>query len=145
LRHKAAIIEQEPKILRGPLSLNLRLGDSTASKERILEAAYRAQLKDLILGEPDGISMNLLEGGKNLSVGQKQRIAIARAILKDTELIIFDEPTASLDAATEKVIVDLIQDLSKEKFVIIISHKSATTDICESIYTFSSGALTKTK
>ena len=85
------------------------------------------------------------EDGGNLSGGQKQRISLARIFLRSAKLLIFDEPTTSLDPQTEEFVLDSIKELAKDKAVIYISHKKNTYDFCDEIYRLQDGSLIKGK
>ena len=105
---------------------NIRVGRETATREEIEVAARKAQCHNFITAMPDGYETMVGEGGSTLSGGEKQRISIARAILKDAPIVLLDEATASLDPENEVHIQDAINDLVKEKTVVIIAHRLGT-------------------
>lgn len=105
---------------------NIRFGRPGATEMEILAAAEKAQVLDFIWELPEGLHAKTGEGGNRLSGGQKQRISIARALLKDAPIILLDEATASLDPENEVYIQQAIQELVKNKTVIVIAHKLAT-------------------
>ena len=102
---------------------NLILGKENATKEEIIEACKKARCSDFIMALPNGFETIVGEGGSNLSGGEKQRISIARAIIKDAPIVLLDEATASLDLDNESYIQEAINELVKNKTLIIISHK----------------------
>ncbi len=93
------------------------------TREEIIEAAKYANAHEFIMNMPKGYDTILDENGKNLSGGQKQMIAIARAFIKDAPIVLLDEPTSALDAQAEAVVTESLEHLIKEKGVIIVSHQ----------------------
>lgn len=102
---------------------NIKIGKPNASEEEIMKVAEKAQVIEFLADLSDGINTKVGEGGSHLSGGQKQRISIARAMLKDAPIILLDEATASLDPENEIYIQQAIQELVKEKTVVVIAHK----------------------
>lgn len=102
---------------------NILFGKPHATQEEVVEAAKQACCHDFIMSLPQGYQTVVNEKGNNLSGGEKQRISIARAILKDAPIIILDEATASIDPENEHLIQQAIDELSKGKTVITIAHK----------------------
>lgn len=105
---------------------NIAYGNPRASKEQIEAAARKAQLHDLISKWPKGYSTTVGERGLMLSGGEKQRVAIARLFLKDPQILLFDEPTSSLDSKTEQLIMEQFNEISKNKTSIMIAHRLST-------------------
>jgi ATP-binding cassette subfamily C protein CydD len=117
-----ALISQRPFLFAGSIEENIRLGRPDASLEAVLEAAKRAHVTAFTEQLPNGLATRIGEGGHGLSGGQAQRIAIARAFLKDAKLLLLDEPTAQLDPATERDVLDSLKRLAIGRTVILASH-----------------------
>jgi ABC-type multidrug transport system fused ATPase/permease subunit len=105
---------------------NIAYGRSDATEEEIVEAARRAQADDFIRALPNGYANLVGERGGHLSVGQRQRIGIARAFLKNAPILLLDEPTSALDPTTEGAIMDTIKDLMRGRTTLIVTHRLAT-------------------
>lgn len=118
---------------------NIKIGKSGASYEEIMQVAEKAQVTEFLNILPKGIETMVGEGGSHLSGGQKQRISIARAMLKDTPIILLDEATASLDPENEIYIQQAIQELVKEKTVVVIAHKLQTIRNANNIIVLENG------
>ncbi len=121
-RAQIAYVPQRPYLFAGTVAENIALGraDST-SAETLRRAAFAARLADL----PDGLSTMVGEGGTGISAGQRQRIALARAFLRDSPIVLLDEPTANLDAQTEADVVDAIHRLAEGRTVLVVAHRPA--------------------
>ena len=131
LRSNIAVIPQMADMLHRTVRENIAYGKSGASDEDIIIAAKRAQAPDFIMDLKDakgntGYESTVGERGVKLSGGQRQRIAIARAILKDAPILILDEATASLDSESEKLIQKALEDVMKDRTVIVIAHRLST-------------------
>jgi thiol reductant ABC exporter CydD subunit len=120
---RAAWVPQRPTIFAGTVAENISLADPAADDERVLDAAARAGAGELVGSLPDGLATVVGEGGRPLSAGETQRIALARAFLSDAPLVVLDEPTANLDPATAAVVGDAIDRLSDERAVLLIAHR----------------------
>jgi ABC-type multidrug transport system fused ATPase/permease subunit len=105
---------------------NIAYGRTDATEEEIVEAAKRAQADDFIQQLPNGYSSLVGERGGHLSVGQRQRIGIARAFLKDAPILLLDEPTSALDPTTEAAIMETIKELMRGRTTLIVTHRLAT-------------------
>jgi ABC-type multidrug transport system fused ATPase/permease subunit len=105
---------------------NIAYGRPDASEAEIIEAAQRAQAYDFIMRLPEGFSSQVGERGGQLSVGQRQRIGIARAFLKNAPILLLDEPTSALDAATEEAIMNTIAELMKGRTTLMVTHRLNT-------------------
>lgn len=121
-----AWIPQKPRLFAGSVADNIRLGNTDASDEAMRDAAARAQALMFIEQLPQGFATRIGDGGRQLSGGQAQRLAIARALLRDCPLVILDEPTAHLDAASEQAVHQALNALSKGRTVITIAHRLQT-------------------
>ena len=116
LREQVSVVLQTPELFSGPIVDNIRYGRLEATMPEIVEAARSANAHDFIEKLPNGYNTVLGEGGAQLSVGERQRICVARAFLKDAPILILDEPTSSIDSKTETVILDAL-DRSEERRV----------------------------
>jgi ABC-type multidrug transport system fused ATPase/permease subunit len=113
-------------LLSGTILDNLRYGNPEASMEDVTRACKAANIHDFIQDLSDGYQSHVGERGVNLSEGQKQRLAIARAIIKDPDILVLDEPTAALDTATERSIFEALPDLFLGKTIFIVTHRPST-------------------
>ncbi|HVI46412.1 MAG TPA: ABC transporter ATP-binding protein [Chitinophaga sp.] len=120
---------------------NIRYGKMDATEEEVLRAAEKAMVLDFAMEMHDGIHSPAGEGGNKLSGGQQQRISIARALLKDAPIILLDEATASLDPENEVYIQQAIQELVKDKTVIVIAHKLVTIRDADAILVMNNGQI----
>lgn len=123
-RSDVSYVPQDCKLFSKTVLENIRDGKVDASLEEVYAAAEQAGAHSFIENRQLAYETPV-EEGSSFSYGQKQRIAIARAILKDAKLIVFDEPTSALDAENERLVIELLQQLAKEKIVIVVSHSSA--------------------
>jgi len=123
-RRQLAWVPQRPRLFAASVADNIRLGAPAASDEAVAAAA-RAAAADFVDALPDGFDTRVGEGGVGLSVGQAQRLAIARAFLRDAPLLLLDEPTTGLDADTERAVSDALVDLMRGRTVVLTSHRPA--------------------
>jgi ATP-binding cassette subfamily B protein len=126
LRSQIGLVMQETFLLNGTIAENIAYGRPGAGLDDVISAARAANAHDFIINKPDGYDTELSHGGANLSSGEKQRLAIARAILCNPRILILDEATASVDLETEKQIQDAIARLVKERTTIAIAHRLST-------------------
>ncbi|MCR5166720.1 MAG: ABC transporter ATP-binding protein/permease [Oscillospiraceae bacterium] len=118
-----SMVFQDVYLFQDTVEANIKMGKSDASREEVVEAAKRACCHDFIMALPDGYNTMIGEGGSTLSGGEKQRISIARALLKDASVILLDEATSSLDPENEVLIQHAISELVADKTVIVIAHR----------------------
>jgi ATP-binding cassette, subfamily C, bacterial CydD len=122
-RRLVAWLPQRPTLFRGSVADNIRLGDATASPERVREAAALAGADAFVLALPDGYDTIVGDGGRPLSAGQLQRIALARAFVRDAPLVILDEPTENLDAESAELVAEAVERLGEGRTVLLIAHR----------------------
>lgn len=120
---------------------NIAFGNTEATKEEVIEAAKKARCHDFIMALEKGYDAIIGEGGATLSGGEKQRISIARAILKDAKLILLDEATAGIDPENEKYIQEAIEELVKNKTLIVIAHRFSTIQNADKIVFLEDGEI----
>jgi ATP-binding cassette subfamily B protein/subfamily B ATP-binding cassette protein MsbA len=126
LRAQIGMVLQDTLLFSSSIRENIAYGREGATKEEIIEAAKRAQAYDFIMAQPQGFDTPVGERGGHLSVGQRQRLGIARAFLKDAPILLLDEPTSALDPSTEKAIMTTIAELMKGRTTLIITHRLST-------------------
>lgn len=119
----------------------IRFGQPNAPMDKVVDAAKRACCHDFIMTLPNGYDTIIGEGGASLSGGEKQRISIARAIMKDSPVIILDEATANVDPENEKDLVTAIDALTKEKTIIMIAHRLKTVRNADQILVVDQGRI----
>ena len=135
------MIFQDVYLVNDTFENNIRLGKPNATREEVINAAKNANCHDFIMESENGYDTVIGEGGSTLSGGEKQRISIARALLKDTPIILVDEATASLDADNEHEIRKSLSILTKNKTVITIAHKLNTIQDYDKIIVMSDGII----
>ncbi len=141
LRNMITIVPQDPYIFNFTVRENLLLINPKATQRELDKACKKAQIYDFIKSLPDGYETKLGEGGIMLSGGQKQRLAIARSFLKDSDILIFDEATSSLDNENQAKIKEVIDNISSNKTVIIVAHRLSTIVDTDVIYFMKKGQI----
>ncbi len=126
LRAQTGIVSQDPFLFSGTIGENIRFGHEAASDTAVIEAAQMANAHDFIAALPEGYETEILEGGVNISLGQRQLICIARAVLADPRLLILDEATANVDTLTEALIQEALERLLEGRTAIVIAHRLST-------------------
>jgi len=133
LRQRIGYVSQSPILMSGTIGENLRYGNPGATDEETTRAARVAGIHDFILGLPGGYESEVGEKGVNLSEGQKQRLAIARALVKDPDILVLDEPTAALDGLTEKSLLEALPREARGKTLFVVAHRLSTVVGCDRI------------
>jgi ABC-type multidrug transport system fused ATPase/permease subunit len=126
LRSNISMVLQDTLLFSTTVRENIAYGRPDATEQEIIEAAKRAQAYDFIVRMPDGFSSQVGERGGHLSVGQRQRIGIARAFLKNAPILLLDEPTSALDATTERAVMATIAELMKGRTTLMVTHRLNT-------------------
>lgn len=139
LRNQMAVVLQDSYLFRMTVRENIAMARPGATDEQVTAAAKAAGAHDFIMGLPQGYDTPLGEGGGGLSGGQKRRIAIARAILRDAPIVILDEPTVGLDAASEKHVIEAIGKLTRNRTTILVTHQLNTVTDFDRIVVLSGG------
>ena len=124
---------------------NLRIAKPDASMEEIEAACRMASVHDFILTLPDGYQSRVGALGDNLSAGEKQRIGLARAFLRGSDLILLDEPTSNVDSINEGIILKALRQQKQHKSIILVSHRESTMAIADRIYRVSGGRMVREK
>ncbi len=139
LREQIAIVLQDTLLFSTSVRENIAYGRADATDEEIREAARRAQAEQFISQLPDGYESQVGERGGHLSVGQRQRIGIARAFLKNAPILLLDEPTSALDPTTESAIMETIKELMRGRTTLIVTHRIATIHNVDNIVVLEHG------
>lgn len=141
LRKNIAIVPQDISLFAGTIRENILYGRASASEEDIINAAEKANALEFINSFPDGLDTIVGERGVKVSGGQRQRLAIARAILRDPSILILDEATSSLDAESEKLVQNALNTLMKGRTAIVIAHRLSTIRNADKIYVLEKGKI----
>ena len=136
-----SFVFQNVYLFEDTVANNIRFGEPGASMERVVEAAKKARCHDFIMSLPEGYETVIGEGGASLSGGEKQRISIARAMMKDAPIIILDEATANVDPENETELTAAIEALTKEKTIIMIAHRLKTVRNADQIFVVDGGRI----
>jgi len=123
-RRQLAWVPQQPTILRGTVADNIRLGDAGASEDRVQRAAELAGADGFVRALPRGYATLVGDGGRPLSTGERRRIALARAFVRDAPLVVLDEPTADLDPSSAELVANAIDRLRGDRTLLLIAHRS---------------------
>ncbi|MDP6902824.1 MAG: ABC transporter ATP-binding protein [Verrucomicrobiota bacterium] len=143
LRHNIAIVSQEPFLFNGTIRENIQYGNLDTNEEEIIVAAKAANCHAFIEELAEGYDSRVGERGVKLSVGEKQRVSIARALLADTPILILDEATASVDTATERLIQEALEHLMKGRTSFVIAHRLSTIRKADQILVLKEGSITE--
>jgi ATP-binding cassette subfamily B protein len=141
LREQISLVLQDALLFSGTVRENIAFGRPDASDEEIIGAAIAANANEFIQHLPDGYDTMVAERGTSLSGGEKQRIAIARAVLRDAPILILDEPTSSLDAASERLVMAALERASAGRTTLIIAHRLTTVRLANRIVVLEQGRI----
>ena len=141
LRKQIGIVPQDTVLFRGTIKENISYGRFDATDEQVIAAAKAANIHDFIMGLPNKYGTKVGERGSLLSGGEKQRVSIARAILRDPRILILDEATSSLDTESERLVQDALEKLIKGRTTFIIAHRLSTVQIADRILVFDKGRI----
>ena len=136
-----SFVFQNVYLFHDTIANNIRFGDPTAPMEKVIAAAKKACCHDFIMSLPKGYDTVIGEAGTSLSGGERQRISIARAIMKDSPIIILDEATANVDPENERDLMEAVKELTKEKTVIMIAHRLKTVRNADQIVVINKGRI----
>jgi ATP-binding cassette subfamily B protein len=141
LRDNIAIVRQDPFLFDGTIKENIQITNAKATSEEVIEACKLANIHEYIMSLPNKYDTYIHENGTNLSIGQKQRLAIARAILKKTKIILFDESTSALDNESQFYIKKSLNKLKMSHTIVVIAHRLLTINDSDKIMLIDNGAV----
>ncbi len=141
LHRQMGLVPQDPILFLGTISDNIRFGRPEAAQDKVVSAAQAVNADAFIRKLPEGYETPVLEGGVNLSVGQRQLISIARALLVDPRILIMDEATSSVDTMTEALIQEALDRLLRDRTAIVIAHRLSTVRSADRIYVLDEGRI----
>ena len=141
IRKQIALVPQDPFLFFGTIAENLRVARENASDGDLREALRGAELQDFVEDSPGGLDTKVGDQGMALSAGQAQRLAIARALLKDAPIVVLDEPTSQIDAETEAALHNALRRLTSGKTVLLIAHRLSTIEQADRIVVMDNGAV----
>lgn len=141
LRNMESYVTQETHLFHDSIANNIAIAKKDATREEIMEAAKKASIHDFIMALPKGYDTEVGELGDTLSGGEKQRIGIARAFLHDAPMILMDEPTSNLDSLNEGIILKSLKESSKQKTIVLVSHRVSTMNIADTVYEMKDGRI----
>jgi ABC-type transport system involved in cytochrome bd biosynthesis fused ATPase/permease subunit len=132
-RRRLSWVAQRPHLFAASIADNIRLGRPEASDGEVRGAALAAGLGRVLAARPEGLQARLGDGGRGVSAGERQRVALARAFLRDAPLLLLDEPTASLDGATEQEVLAALRRLMEGRTVILVAHRPALVELADRV------------
>jgi subfamily B ATP-binding cassette protein MsbA len=141
LRQQVSFVLQETLLFHAPVWQNIAYGKPDATREEIIRAAKLANADEFIERMPQGYDTMIGERGATLSGGQRQRIAIARGIIRDSPILILDEPSSGLDAASEELVFEALGRLTRDKTAIVIAHRLTTVRKADVIFVLQDGVV----
>jgi ABC-type multidrug transport system fused ATPase/permease subunit len=144
LRSQIAVVPQEVALFNDTIKENIRYGSFASSDEEVKRVAKEAHIDEFIDTLPEGYETLVGERGIKLSVGQKQRVSIARAMLRDPAILILDEPTSALDAHTEQIVSEALEKLMRGRTTLVIAHRLSTVRKADKIFVFQKGQIVET-
>lgn len=135
------MVSQDTTLFPVSIAENISYGRIQATQDEIIAAAQAANAHDFIMELPQGYQTKVGERGSRLSGGQKQRIAIARAILKDAPILLLDEPTSALDTESEALVQDALENVMKNRTVLVIAHRLSTIKDADEVLVLEQGQI----
>lgn len=141
LRNMESYVTQETHLFHDSIANNIAIAKIDATREEIIEACKKASIHDFIMTLPKDYDTEVGELGDTLSGGEKQRIGIARAFLHDAPMILMDEPTSNLDSLNEGIILKSLKESSKQKTIVLVSHRVSTMNIADTVYEMKNGKI----
>jgi ATP-binding cassette subfamily B protein len=141
LHASISMVDQEPFLFHASLRENLRYARQDATDKEVEEAARRASIHSFILGLPDGYETVVGERGHRLSGGEKQRVSIARALLKNPAILILDEATSSVDSVTERAIQTALHEFRGNRTILAIAHRLSTVLAADIVFVVEDGRI----
>jgi ATP-binding cassette subfamily B protein len=144
LRSQIGVVPQEPFLFSGTVADNISYSQPTATFDKIMHAARVANVHAAVLAQADGYDTDVGESGRRLSVGQRQRIAIARAVLRNPTILILDEATSSIDPHSEQLIQDALRRLTRQRTTFVIAHRLSTLRHVDTIVVLVAGRIVET-
>ena len=145
LLDNVTMVSQTTYLFDESIEDNLRIAKPDATQEEIERACKMASVHDFIMSLPEGYKTQVGAMGDNLSAGEKQRIGLARAFLKGSELILLDEPTSNVDSINEGMILKSLAEQKSKKSIILVSHRESTMAIADRIYRVDAGIMSEVK
>lgn len=140
-RRRMAYVPQNTQLFKGTLRDNIMMADVHASLEKVRDVVEKSAVYQFTRKHPQGLDMPIAEGGANLSGGQRQTVALARAFLKDSKLVFMDEPTSHLDASTEAEVIDNIYERTRDKTLVLITHKLNLLSLVDRVIVMDDGKI----
>jgi ATP-binding cassette subfamily B protein len=144
LRHNIGVVFQEPMLFARSIRENLQVGRPDVTDEEMIDALERAQAKEFLIRQMEGLDTVLGERGRSLSGGERQRLSIARALLKNPPILVLDEATSALDAATERKLQKALDEVMRGRTTFVIAHRLATIRNADRILVFEHGRIIET-
>lgn len=141
-RRQFVMVSQNEMLFSGTVRENVCYGNGQVPEEKILDALRKANAYDFVMALPDGLDSRVEEYGGNFSGGQKQKLAVARAILSDAPYVILDEPAASMDALATAELMDTLKKLCEGRCLIVIAHSASVLELAERVVVLADGAVT---
>lgn len=139
LRKIESYVTQETMLFHDTIENNIKIARLDSTHDEIVVACKKASVHDFIESLPKGYETEISELGENFSGGERQRLGLARSFLHESEFLLLDEPTSNLDSYNEKIILDSVKAESKQKTVVLVSHRSSTLEICDEIHKIENG------
>ncbi|ACS80269.1 ABC transporter related [Maridesulfovibrio salexigens DSM 2638] len=141
VREFVGVVPQSPVLFHGTLELNLLMGSRTATQKSLKQALTISGIERFVSKHPLGLKMPILEGGKNLSRGQRQAVAVARALISSPPLLLLDEPTSSMDSTQERMLINQIKGTMADKSIFVVTHRPQILEVVDRILVVDQGRI----